>query len=466
MNIVIYGTGYVGLTTGAALAFLGHQVTCLDIDAEKIQALGEGVLPIYEPGLADLIEHANSHLRFGTDPAKVLPEADVVFVAVGTPPMEDGSPDVSSLCSAAASVGANLGPGFTVVVNKSTVPIGSGHWVETMIADAAGFAATGRFSVASNPEFLREGSAIADILYPDRVVVGSQNERAAEVLYSLYRPIVEQSFTAPAFLPRPVGLAAVPLIATDLASAELIKYASNAFLTVKISFINEIGRLAEKVGADVTQIARGMGLDARIGGRFLEAGIGWGGSCFGKDSFALIATAREYGLQMPIVEAARQVNYEQREEVVTRLQSELKILKGRTIGILGLAFKPNTDDLRDSPAIDLAQRLLARGARVRAHDPIAMQRAQMEFGDWGVSFCDSAEEVVACSDAVVLATDWPQYRNLPWKKLGRAVPGTLVLDARNFLDPERLSKAGFQYVGLGRGNAADILKSKERAYVA
>src|ERR1700688_3675409 len=249
------------------------------------------------------------------------------------------------------------------------------------------------FGVASNPEFLREGSAIFDSLYPDRVVVGSDNQRTAEVLYSLYRPLLEQTFTAPSYLPRPERMGAVPLISADLASAELIKYAANAFLALKISYINEIGQLAEKVGADITQVAKGMGLDARIGTRFLQAGIGWGGSCFGKDTAALVSTAGEYGLEMPIVKAAREVNRRQRDRVVDKLLGELKILKGRTIGLLGLAFKPNTDDLREAPALASARKLIERGARVKAHDPVAMDRFRSENGGMDVVCCDTPEEV-------------------------------------------------------------------------
>jgi UDPglucose 6-dehydrogenase len=454
MRIVITGAGYVGLTTGAALAYLGHEVTCVDIDEAKIEALSEGRSPIYEPGLDDLISLANSHLRFSIDAAAAIVDADVVFIAVGTPPSADGSPDLSAVEAAARTVGENMASEFTVVVNKSTVPIGSAHWVESLVKEAFenrhGESGTERFAVCSNPEFLREGSAIADILYPDRVVVGSGNDRASEILYTLYRPILEQTFAPPRFLPRPAGLSAVPMLTTDVASAELIKYASNAFLSTKISFINEIGLLAEKVGADVTQIAKGMGLDSRIGGRFLQAGLGWGGSCFGKDSSALIATAAEYGLPMPIVEAVRTVNYRQREEVVNKLLAELKILKGKTIGILGLSFKPDTDDLRDSPAMDIAQRLIERGARVKAHDPVSMDRARAEHRNLAIAYCDDPEEVVCCSDAVVLATDWPQYRDVPWKRLGRSMHGSVVVDGRNFLDGKQLSKAGFRYVGIGR----------------
>jgi UDPglucose 6-dehydrogenase len=448
LKIVIYGTGYVGLTTGTALAYLGHDVTCLDVDEAKIATLRGGKSPIYEPGLEELMGLAGSRLRFSVDPRSALEGAEVVFIAVGTPPMADGNPDLAALRATAASLGENLATDFTVVVNKSTVPIGSGNWVESLIADAG--ASRDRFCVASNPEFLREGTAIWDILYPDRVVIGSENPRANEMLANLYAPILQQSFPAPAFLPRPQGLNCVPLVTTDIVSAELIKYASNAFLCTKISFINEIGNLAERVGADVTAIARGMGLDSRIGGRFLQAGLGWGGSCFGKDSAAIVATAKDYGLRMPIVEAAREVNYAQREAVVTKLLSELKILKGRTIGILGLAFKPDTDDLRDAPALDIAERLIARGARVQAHDPIAMDRAVLQHSHVGIKMCPTPEAVAVGADAVVLATDWAIYRDLSWRRMAESMTTPLLLDGRNFIDPQRASQDGLRLVSVGR----------------
>lgn len=450
MKVAINGTGYVGLTTGAAFAYLGHDVVCLDIDESKIEQLQRGEPTIYEPGLEELIALANGHMQFSTDPSEMA-DAEVIFIAVGTPPMSDGNPDLTAVQEAARAVGEHMDRDFTVVVNKSTVPIGSGKWVEALIRDALGENAGKPFSVCSNPEFLREGSAIGDILYPDRVVVGSDDKRASEVLYTLYRPILEQNFPAPSFLPRPDGLSAVPLISTDIASAELIKYASNAFLSMKISFINEVGQLAEKVGADVTQIAKGIGLDQRIGSRFLQSGIGWGGSCFGKDSAALIATAADYGLRMPLVQAAREVNYRQRDRVIEKLLDELKILKGRTVGLLGLAFKPNTDDLRDAPALDIAHRLIDRGVRVKVHDPVALDHAKRLFADKGMVFCENAEQVLEESDAIILATDWAEYRGLPWKRLAKTMANPLVLDGRNFLDRDRLQRAGFRYLALGRG---------------
>ena len=304
------------------------------------------------------------------------------------------------------------------------------------------------FAVASNPEFLREGSALHDSLYPDRIVIGADESRALEVLYSLYRPILDQTFTAPTYLPRPETVSAIPLVSTDLASAELIKYAANAFLALKISFINEIGLLGERVGANISEVARGIGLDSRIGSRFLSAGIGWGGSCFGKDTAALIATAGEYGLSMPIVEAARKINMRQRDRVVEKLLHELKILKGRTIGLLGLAFKPNTDDLREAPAVEIAQKLIDRGVRVKVHDPIALHRFEREHGAMPVQCCENVCEMADGCDALVLLTEWNEYRDLDWEALARRMRVPFILDGRHALDREKLARAGFRYVSI------------------
>jgi UDPglucose 6-dehydrogenase len=450
MNVSIIGTGYVGLTTGACLAYLGHNVTCIDSDEKKIALLKAGKTPIYEPYLTELLADAKQNMQFCTQYAGAVQDADVIFIAVGTPSSGDGSPDLQYLSSAARSIGQHFAGDFAVVVNKSTVPIGSGNWVDSLVRESYeqhhGKKSNGHFSVASNPEFLREGTGLADSLYPDRVVVGSDNERALEVLYSLYRPILEQTFSAPSYLPRPENMGAVPLIATDLASAELIKYAANAFLALKISYINEIGQLAERVGADITQVAKGIGLDARIGMRFLQAGIGWGGSCFGKDTAALVSTAAEYNLGMPIVAAAREINKRQRERVVDKLLAELKILKGRTVGLLGLAFKPNTDDLREAPAIDIARKLIERGCKVRAHDPVAMERFQEAYGSMGVVLCSSPEEVAEEADAAVLVTEWQEYRDLDWDAFGNRMKSRILLDGRNALDKGKLARHGFRYV--------------------
>jgi UDPglucose 6-dehydrogenase len=452
MNVSIIGTGYVGLTTGVMLASLGHTITCVDIDESKLRLLRQGHSPIFEPHLETLLNNVLNHMQFTSSYAAAIPGADVVFIAVGTPSLPDGNSDLKYLRAAATSIGEHLGTGFTVVVNKSTVPIGSGNWVESLIRDAVetnGDRIGDRICVASNPEFLKEGTALEDSFYPDRIVIGADNDQGLEILKQLYTPILEQSFSPPAGLPRPENLPTVTLVKTDLTSAELIKYAANAFLSTKISFINEIAELAEKVGADVRHIAEGIGLDARIGRRFLQAGIGWGGSCFGKDTAAIINTAREYGIGMEIIHAAREVNFRQRARVIEKLMFELKILKGKTIGLLGLAFKPNTDDLRDAPALDIGRRLIERGARVRAHDPIAMDRFKLEYSDSGFYLTDTPEALFEDADAVVLVTEWGQYRGLCWKDVIVRMKNPYILDGRNFLNRPMLLEAGAKYEGIG-----------------
>ena len=448
MRVAIIGTGYVGLTTGVCLAFVGHTVSCLDTDERKIRDLQDGRIPIYEPYLAEVLEEAQPNLTFTSNYTEAIPGADVVFIAVGTPPTPSGAPNLEYLSQAARAIGQTIESHFVVVVNKSTVPIGSGNWVGSLLRDAIHQrpdSLRGDFAVASNPEFLREGTALHDSLYPDRIVIGADEPRALETLYSLYRPILDQTFAAPSYLDRPETVVAVPLVSTDLASAELIKYAANAFLALKISFINEIGLLSERVGANITEVARGIGLDSRIGPRFLNAGLGWGGSCFGKDTAALVATAGEYGLHMPIVEAAKTVNSRQRDRVVEKLLLELKILKGRTIGLLGLAFKPNTDDLREAPAIEIAQKLIDRGVRVKAHDPIAAERFEREHGAMGVHLCKDAGEVAESSDALVLVTEWNEYRDLDWECIAKKMRHAFLLDGRHALDGEKLIRAGMRY---------------------
>ncbi len=453
MKVCVIGTGYVGLTTGLCLAYVGHDVCCFDVDTDKIDSLRHGRPTIYEPGIREMLATVFDRVRFTENASEALHEAQVVFITVGTPPLPDGNPDLRYLREAGEQIGRRLNGYTPVVVNKSTVPVGSGNWIESIVRDSYqahhGRSPQGNFSVASNPEFLREGSAIHDSLYPDRIVIGGDDGCALHVLEDLYRPITEQSFPSPAFAPRPEGFGAVALVTADLTSAELIKYAANSFLSIKISFANEIGHLAERVGANIKQVMLGVGLDARIGPRFLQAGLGWGGSCFGKDAAALVATAREYGTCMRIVQAAHDVNYNQRALAVDKLQGAVKILKGRTIGILGLAFKPNTDDLRDSPALEIAQRLLDRGAKVRAHDPIALCNAQRLHAEGGIAFCPTAEAVFEDADAVLLATEWQEYADLRWHELGNAMRSRIIVDGRNFLDRKLLTDHGFQYIGLG-----------------
>lgn len=451
MRVLIIGTGYVGLNTGVVLSYIGHDVTCLDTNAEKIALLQSGKTPFYEPHLDEMLAQVGPKMHFTTSyPEANLSTVDVVFIAVGTPSLPDGNADLSYVRQAAESIAQEMNGNFLVVVNKSTVPIGSGNWVGSLIKESyekrVGAKADGYFSVVSNPEFLRQGAALFDSFYPDRVVVGSENSHGIQRLSELFAPILKQNFSAPACLPRPEGLTKVPLLVCDLTSAEVIKYAANAFLALKISYINEIARLAQRVGADATLIARGIGLDSRIGPRFLNPGIGWGGSCFGKDTAALVATARDYQLEMPIVQAARDVNYRQRAWVVDALQDGLKILKGRHITLLGFSFKPDTDDLRDAPSLDIARLLVQRGAIVRAHDPVALQNAQRLYPDLGVRYCQDVYEALQGAEGIVLVTEWPLYRELDWEK----IPPVLVVDGRNFLDREKLKSLGFSVLGVGR----------------
>jgi UDPglucose 6-dehydrogenase len=455
MKTAIIGTGYVGLTTGVTLAFLGHEVTCLDVDAKKIEDLNSGKCPIYEPHLTELMRMAKDKLKFTTHADSALSQAEVVFIAVGTPSLSDGSPNLSYLKSAAQAIGIHIEAPHVVIVNKSTVPIGSGNWVESLVRDA--YRANHKnghtqFIVASNPEFLREGSALSDMLFADRVVVGADDPKAIEVMRKLYQPLIEQTFEAPHFLPRPEGFKAVHFLSSDLQSAELIKYAANAFLALKISFINEIAELSEKVGADIHHVARGIGLDSRIGNRFLQAGIGWGGSCFGKDTSALITTGKEYGLPMSITQAAKEVNTRQRARVIEILMQELKILKGKKIGILGLAFKPFTDDLRDAPAHEIAQTLISRGAKVCGFDPVAMDKAKVEWKGLDLHYANSIDDVFDEADAVLLITEWSDFKDLSFDQLAQKMRNKLAIDGRGLWDASRMKSANIKLVTLGRSH--------------
>ncbi|MDD2522222.1 MAG: UDP-glucose/GDP-mannose dehydrogenase family protein [Anaerolineaceae bacterium] len=451
MKVLIIGTGYVGMNTGVVLAYLGNHVTCLDVNEEKIALLRQGKSPVYEPHLEETLQLVSDNITFTSSYAEAdIPNTDVIFITVGTPSLPDGNADLRYVRQAAEAIAENLDDKFTVIVNKSTVPIGSGNWVEAIMHEHFesnhNNGEKADFNVVSSPEFLAQGSAMHDSFYPDRIVVGSQCERSVKRLQELFGPIMRQDFTPPPGLPRPAGLTEVPLLACDLTSAEMIKYAANAFLALKISYVNEIGRLANKVGADIQAVSKGIGLDKRIGHRFLNAGLGWGGSCFGKDTAALVATARDYRLEMPIIESAREVNYSQRVMAVDLLQDQLKILKGKHIALLGFSFKPNTDDLRDAPAIDISRLLIQRGALVRAHDPVALGNARRQYGDMGVIFCDQVGEALKDVQGIMLVTEWPEYRQLDWE----SIPRVPIVDGRNFLDRERLEGLGFPVIGIGR----------------
>ncbi len=457
MRVTVIGTGYVGTVTGACLAYLGHRVTCVDTDEAKIAKLRKGEAPIYEPYLSELIELAKLRggIDFETDLARPVAESDVIFIAVGTPPLPSGEANLAYLEAAANSIGAAMdGARFRVVVNKSTVPVGSGNLVETLVREGISAAHPAErlnvcFGVASNPEFLREGCAVADSLYPDRIVIGGDG-RSLETMRALYAPLVAQSFEAPPGAPRPKGLAQVPLVATTLTSAEMIKYAANAFLAMKIGFANEMANICERVGAEATEVMQGIGLDSRIGPRFLNPGVGWGGSCFGKDVQALMHTASEYGYGSKLLQATLEVNAAQRQMVIQKLQEKLFILKGRTIGLLGLAFKPETDDLRDAPSLHIAERLLQMGARVKAYDPIAMEACREQRPELKIRLCESALETATDADALVVVTEWRQFRDLDLAGLRRVMATPILVDGRNLYSSDSALAAGFDYCGVGR----------------
>lgn len=462
MHICVVGVGYVGLVTSACLAYVGNHVVAVDANAARIEQLRKGVVPFFEPGLDDLVKECidKGTIEFSTELASGVKQADVIYIAVGTPPQPSGDPDMSFVMSVARSIGEALDDTkHRVVVNKSTVPVGSGNWVEMLIHQgveskrpvAAGKSRpeTMRFSVVSNPEFLREGSAILDSLYPDRIVVGAPDVSAVAIMKELYEPFLKQNFQAPNFCRRPSDCTEVPLVVTDLASAELIKYSANAFLAMKISFANEISGLCEKVGADIRQISRGIGLDQRIGERFLNAGVGWGGSCFGKDVSALIQIAKEYGLTASMLEATVNVNQRQRLVVIQKLQEELKIIKGRTIALAGLSFKPDTDDMRDAPSVTIARQLTKMGAAVRGFDPISNASCKRDFPDLDITYCSSLEELVAGVDAVVLVTEWKQFKDADWKHLTGLMKSPIVIDGRNALPEKVAVGAGITYRAIG-----------------
>jgi len=487
MNVAVVGAGYVGLVTAGCLAELGNHVLCVENNPARLAMLQAGDMPIYEEGLAELVQRNVDceRLPFSHDLPCAVERSQVIFLCVGTPPGPGGQPDLSQIEAVATSIGQALDGQYRVIVTKSTVPVGCGDWVSLLVRDAyspavppdrtAARARRSRsfqsssvglldeeeileeeltspqshggphFDVVSNPEFLREGSAIQDMMFPDRIVLGSASERALGMMRELYQPLLDQSFpwAGPRRRQEPV-----PLVKTDLPSAEMIKYAANAFLATKISFINEIANICERTGADVRAVASGIGLDHRIGEAFLQAGIGWGGSCFPKDVAALAAMATDYEYEARILLAVQEVNARQRLLVVHKLQERLKILKGKTIGLLGLAFKPGTDDLRDAPALTMAQRLLELGAKVRAYDPHAAANAARLLPS--LILAPNVERLAEDADALVLVTEWPEFRELPFRKLARRMRCPIIVDGRNSLDRELMRKSGFEYIGIGR----------------
>lgn len=461
MRVCVIGTGYVGLVTGVCLAHIGHDVICVDNNEEKVRLMKSGQSPIFEPGLAELMTEAiqNDRIEFTTDLAAGVQHGGILFIAVGTPPLPTGESDTRYVEAVARGIGMHLNGGYKVIVNKSTVPIGSGDWVRMLVLDGinerqktlvpvGGESAPTQpvpadFDVVSNPEFLREGCAIYDTFNPDRIVLGSNSPRAIALMQQLYAPIVARQFS------ENPSAASVPVLVTDLSSAEMVKYAANAFLATKISFINEIANICDRVGADVVQVAQGIGLDSRIGNRFLKAGIGWGGSCFPKDVSALVHTANDYGYEAQLLRAAISVNQRQRLIVLEKLQQVLKILKGKTIGLLGLTFKPDTDDMRDAPALDLIDQLTRLGAKVKAYDPIVAQSG-MRDGLSNVLVETDPERLADGCDALVLVTEWQEFENLNYHKMADLMSNAILIDGRNLLGPQKLQDSGFQYIGIGR----------------
>jgi UDPglucose 6-dehydrogenase len=437
MRVAMIGTGYVGLVSGVCFADFGHDVICVDKDKGKIAALGRGEMPIYEPGLSELVA-ANvraERLKFTTDLPSAVATADAVFIAVGTPSRRgDGHADLSYVFDAAREIAGAL-DGFTVVITKSTVPVGTGDEVERIIAETRSDADC---AVVSNPEFLREGAAIRDFKHPDRIVVGITDARAREVMTELYRPL---------YLNRS------PILFTDRRTAELIKYAANAFLATKITFINEIADLAEKVGADVQEIARGIGLDNRIGSKFLHAGPGYGGSCFPKDTLALLKTGQDHEAPLRIIEAVVSVNDVRKRAMARKVSVALGgELRGKTVALLGLTFKPNTDDMREAPSLPLITALQDMGAKVRAYDPAGMEQAKVMIGN--VTFCNDAYSCAEEASALVIVTEWEQFRALDFARLKTVMERPVLVDLRNVYQPEEIARHGFVYESIGRARKA------------
>jgi UDPglucose 6-dehydrogenase len=432
MHIAVIGTGYVGLVSGACFAEFGVDVTCVDVDAAKVNDLKNGRIPIYEPGLDKIVAKnaAAGRLKFTTDIKEAVAPAEVVFLAVGTPPQADGTPDMSYYRQAAKDVAAALN-GYKVLVTKSTVPVGTGRWLRDFIAEnvAGGI----EFGVASNPEFLREGAAIEDFMHPNRVVIGSNEPRAIEVMKELYRPLY---------------LIETPIVITSLEAAELIKYAANAFLATKITFINEIANLCDAIGCDVHDVARGMGMDNRIGRKFLHPGPGYGGSCFPKDTRALTTVADQFGVETLVVDAVIEANERQRQAMVPKIEALVGDLSGKRIGVLGLSFKPETDDMREAPSVDIIRALIEKGATVKAFDPVAMDEARHSLPD--IEYAVDEYDAITGADALVIVTEWNQFRALDMEKVKSLLKSPKVADLRNVYEPGDMHDLGFEYVGVGR----------------
>lgn len=430
MSLCVIGTGYVGLVTGAVFSDLGYTVYCVDSDRSKIDMLNSGKMPIYEPGLEEIVERNTNdgRLFFSRDIGDCIKRSEIIFIAVGTPPGADGYADLSAVNAVAKTVAENL-TSYKVVVNKSTVPVGTGDIVKEIILANRPDTSI-EFDVVSNPEFLREGTAITDTLKPDRIVIGASSQAAAMRLVELYAPLER------------------PMVITDIHSAEVIKYAANAFLATKISFINAVANICELVGADVHKVAKGIGLDNRIGSTFLNAGLGWGGSCFGKDTSCFITTADKYGYDFKLLKSVVNINSEQPARFVKKIKNVIGDLNGKTIAVLGLAFKPSTDDLRDGKSIEIMQQLSSFGAKIRAYDPIAMDNAKKAHPDF--DYCADPYEAATGADAIVIVTEWNEFKFLDFERLKNIMHSPLVFDGRNMFDPDRIRNKGLEYHCIGR----------------
>ncbi len=434
MNISVIGSGYVGLITGACFAEFGLNVTCVDNDLKKVRSLKKGVVPFYEPGLEELMQRniKAGRMHFTSDMAEAVESALVVFIAVGTPPRGDGSADMKYVEAVAKEIADHIHT-YKVIVTKSTVPVGTGEKVKKIISKH--LKENIDFDVVSNPEFLREGAGIEDFMRPNRIVIGTSSDQATAIMKDLYRPLY---------------LIETPIVITDVKTAELIKYASNAFLAVKISFINELANLCEVVGANVQTVARGMGLDRRIGPKFLHAGPGYGGSCFPKDTLALLQIGKENDVDLGVISATVKANEYQKEKAAKEIMNAMGKVKGKTLCMLGLSFKPNTNDLRDAPSLYIINKLLKAGAKVRAYDPVAMKDAKKILPK--ITYCKDVYEAVKGADAVVITTEWNQFRNLDLNKIKKTAKGKFFFDLRNIYEPQRMSKLGFTYYSVGRPN--------------
>lgn len=447
MKIAIIGTGYVGLVTGACLAEIGHAVICQDSDSEKIDILETGRMPIYEPYLETLVRknRESGRLSFTKDFEEAVKPSAVVFICVGTPPLENGEADLSAVEKVSREI-AEVSDDHKLIVEKSTVPVQTGVWVAKTIRIYG--SRNAELDVASNPEFLREGSAVEDFLHPDRVVIGVQNKRAEMILSEIYEPIIRKKFKCPIHADCSTNREKVPFIVTDMNSAELIKHASNSFLATKISFINAVAEICERTGANIRDVSYGIGLDKRIGRSFLEAGIGFGGFCFPKDLQAFIRIAENCGYDFKLLKDVENINVERISLVIRKLKEALWIVKGKTIGILGLAFKPNTDDIRFAPAIEIIKELLKEGAQVKAYDPKAMERTKKELSE--VLYCRDPYEVAMEADGLVICTEWEEFKSLDLEKIKACMRRPFILDGRNIYDKDKLLSLGFEYKGIGR----------------